>query len=192
MSAVWKPSADLYSQLCALPDHQTGEILGGSLYVQPRPAGPHASTASSLGGELYGFQRGRGGPGGWWIIDEPEVHFVRDIEVCVPDIAGWRRERLPKMPRGHRFEVVPDWVCEILSPGTAKKDRVVKMPIYARHGVAYLWLVDPLEHTLEAFALRDGCWTVIGLFQESDTVRVAPFDEMALDLEALWPEVEEE
>jgi Uma2 family endonuclease len=128
--------------------------------------------------------------GGWWIIDEPEVHFVRDTEVCVPDIAGWRRERLPRMPRGHRFEVAPDWVCEILSPGTARKDRVVKMPIYARHGVGHLWLVDPLERTLEAYALHDGQWLVIGLFDGDDVARVAPFEELALNLAHLWPEPE--
>jgi Uma2 family endonuclease len=137
------------------------------------------------------FQRGKGGPGGWWIIDEPEIHFVRDIEVCVPDIAGWRKERMPKIPKGHRFEIVPDWICEVLSPRTAKTDRVVKMPVYAQYGVAYLWLVHPLDRTLEAFALRENCWTVIGLFHDNETVRVAPFEELALNLEDLWADVED-
>jgi Uma2 family endonuclease len=95
------------------------------------------------------YQRGRGGPGGWWIIDEPELHFVRDIELAVPDITGWRRECLPRLPRDQRFEVVPDWACEVLSPSTAKHDRMVKMPLYARYAMAYLWLVDPLARTLE-------------------------------------------
>ncbi len=132
------------------------------------------------------YHRGRGGPGGWWILVEPEIHFIRDTEVLVPDLAGWRRERMPRLPRDHRFEVVPDWVCEILSPSTARKDRVTKMPVYARYGAPWLWLVDPLAHTLEAFALREGRWTVIGLFQEQDPVSVELFTEIALELGGLW------
>jgi Uma2 family endonuclease len=137
------------------------------------------------------YHRGRGGPGGWWILVEPEIHFIRDTEVLVPDLAGWRQERLPRLPRDHRFEVVPDWVCEILSPSTARTDRVTKMPVYARYGVPFLWLVDPLAHTLEAFALHEGRWTVIGLFQEQDAVTVEPFTAVALELGALWAEVED-
>lgn len=193
MSAVLKPEPDLYAQLCALPSGQTGEIIGGKLHVMPRPAGPHALASSTLTMDIGGlFQRGRNGPGGWWILDEPEIHFIRDVEVSVPDIAGWRKERLPKIPRGHRFEVVPDWVCEVLSPRTARIDRVEKMPVYAQYGVAYMWLVDPLQRTLEAFALREGLWTIIGLFKEGDTVRIAPFEELALNLADLWVEEEEE
>jgi Uma2 family endonuclease len=192
MSAVLKPKPDLYAQLCALPPGQTGEIIGGTLHVQPRPAGPHALTSSTLGGELNGpFQRGKGGPGGWWILDEPEVHFVRDVEVCVPDIAGWRKERLPRVPQGHRFEIAPDWICEVLSPSTARTDRMEKMPLYARYGVAYLWLVHPIERTLEAFALREGLWTIIGLFKDSDMAQVAPFEAVALNLADLWAEPEQ-
>ncbi|MDS4070150.1 MAG: Uma2 family endonuclease, partial [Candidatus Competibacter sp.] len=118
--------------------------------------------------------------------------FIRDIEMVVPDLAGWRRERMPRLPRDHRIEVVPDWICEILSPSTAKTDRVVKMPVYARYGVPYLWLVDPLAHTLEAFALHDGRWTVIGLFQEQDSVTVEPFTEIALELGGLWADLEDQ
>ena len=138
------------------------------------------------------YHRGRGGPGGWWILVEPEIHFVRDAEVLVPDLAGWRRERMPRLPKDHRIEVVPDWVCEILSPSTARKDRMTKMPVYARYGVAYLWLVDPLARTLEAFALREGRWTVMGLFQEQEAVSVEPFQEIALELGALWMETAED
>lgn len=147
----------LYQQLEALPPNMTGEIINGRLYAQPRPASPHALAGSGLEIDIGGpYHRGRDGPGGWWILVEPEVHFIRDAEVLVPDIAGWQRERMPRLPRDHRFEIAPDWVCEILSPSTAKTDRVIKMPVYAHYGVAYLWLVDPLAHTLEAFALRDG------------------------------------
>lgn len=196
MSAVMKASihsSDLYAQLAALPATMTGEIINGRLYAQPRPASSHALAGSGLGGELYGpYHRGRGGPGGWWILDEPEVHFIRDTEVLVPDLAGWRRERMPRLPRDHRFEIAPDWVCEILSPSTAKIDRVIKMPVYARYGVVYLWLVDPLAHTLEAFALRDERWTIIGLFQEQDVVSVEPFQDIALELSGLWLETQED
>ncbi|MEY2681233.1 MAG: hypothetical protein RL661_1464, partial [Pseudomonadota bacterium] len=130
MSAVLK-TTDPYEQLLNLPENLVGEIIGGQLHTQPRPAGPHALAASSIGGELYSpFQKGRGGPGGWWIIDEPEIHFVRDVEVLVPDLAGWRRERMPSLPLDHRFETVPDLVCEVLSPSTHKNDRVLKMRVY--------------------------------------------------------------
>jgi Uma2 family endonuclease len=136
----------LYDQLMALPEGLTGEILNGQLHAQPRPAAPHMGVESALQIELGGpFDRGRGGPGGWRILVEPELHFVRDQEVCVPDLAGWRRARLTQLPRDQRFEVVPDWVCEILSPSTESKDRQIKMPIYARYGVGFAWLVDPLS-----------------------------------------------
>jgi len=185
LAATQKP----YDRLMALPDNWVGEIIGGQIYTQPRPAGPHAVAYTSLAAEIHlPYQRGRGGPGGWWIIVEPELHFVRDTEVLVPDIAGWRRERLPHPPRDHRFEAVPDWVCEVLSPATAKKDRVVKLPVYARYGVAYLWLVDPLCRTLETFALHEGHWRVNGLFQDQEVVRAVPFPDLHLELNAVWLE----
>jgi Uma2 family endonuclease len=125
----------LYERLMDLPEGLTGEILNGQLHAQPRPSGPHMGVESALQIELGGpFDRGRGGPGGWRILVEPEIHFVRDQEVCVPDLAGWHRGRLPRLPRGQRFEVVSDWICEILSQSTESKDRQIKMPIYARHG----------------------------------------------------------
>ena len=133
----------LYDQLLALPDTLTGEILNGQLHTQPRPSGPHGRATARLDRTIgRGYDDGEGGPGGWWIFIEPEVHFVRDVEVLVPDLAGWRRERMPEIPQGHRFEIVPDWICEILSPSTASKDREIKMPIYAHYGVRYAWLLD--------------------------------------------------
>jgi Uma2 family endonuclease len=177
----------LYEQLEALPEGVTGEILDGQLYAHPRPSGPHGFAASSLGYDLTGpFQRGRGGPGGWWIIDEPELHFIRNAEVDVPDLAGWRRERMPLIPEGHRYTVVPDWVCEILSKSTASIDREVKMPIYAEFGVAYAWLIDPRARTLEAYALETGVWRELGRFSGSDLVSVPPFEAVTLHLSDLW------
>jgi Uma2 family endonuclease len=185
MHARTRPS--LYEQLEALPEGLTGEILDGQLHTQPRPSWPHALAGSALGGELVGpFQKGRGGPGGWWIIDQPELHLIYDAEVDVPDLAGWRRERMPRPPRGHRLTVVPDWVCEILSKSTESKDRGIKMPIYARFGVAYAWLINPVQRTLEAYALRDGAWQEIGRFAGNDRVSVPPFDAIAIDLSDLW------
>ncbi|MGZ8216570.1 Uma2 family endonuclease [Methylomagnum sp.] len=185
MNAIPKPT--LYDQLCALPENQVGEIINGRLHVQPRPKGPHAVVERGLGADLVGpFDFGRNGPGGWWILPEPEVHFIRDVEVAVPDLAGWRRERMPTVPDDHRFEVVPDWVCEILSPRTAKYDRAVKLPHYAHFGVAHVWLVDPKERTLEAFQLREGNWTLIVVLKDDDAVSVPPFDAVTFPLSDLW------
>lgn len=187
MSARPQPQPTLYEQLEALPAGLTGEILDGQIYTQPRPSGPHVFAASELGYELLGpFERGRGGPGGWWIVQEPELHFLRNTEVDVPDLAGWRKERLTRFPRDHRFTVVPDWVCEILSPSTESKDRRVKMPIYARFGVAYAWLLDPVAHTVEAYALDGDAWREIGRYAGSARVSLPPFEAISIDLEALW------
>lgn len=176
-----------YETLLTLPEHLVGEIIDGQLDTQPRPSGPHGLAESALNIEIGGpFHKGRGGPGGWWIIVEPEVHFRRDTEVVVPDLAGWRRERMPAIPQGHRYEVVPDWVCEILSPGTAKKDRSQKLPLYARYGVAHVWLVDPIERTLEVFELREGFWLLLGTLQDQDPVTMPPFAAVTFSLAELW------
>jgi Uma2 family endonuclease len=179
----------LYEQLLKLSENLVGEIINGRLHTQPRPAGPHTLAASSLGMQIgTPYHRGQGGPGGWWVLVEPELHFVRDTEVLVPDVAGWRRERMPSIPRDQRFEVVPDWVCEVLSPSTAKKDRVEKMPVYARYGVSYLWLVDPLAHTLEAYMLENGRWMVQGLYSDETEANIPPFTDIPLALTDLWVE----
>jgi Uma2 family endonuclease len=177
----------LYDRLLALPEGLTGEILNGQLHTQPRPAGPHARAETELSidiGSAYG--RGRGGPGGWWIIVEPEIHFVIDQEITVPDLAGWRKARMPQLPQDHRFGVVPDWVCEILSPSSASRDREIKLPIYAHYGVAYAWLVDPVRRSLEAYALAQGEWRLLSEASDTDRVAVAPFAALELDLSNLW------
>ncbi|MDD2723768.1 MAG: Uma2 family endonuclease [Methylovulum sp.] len=185
MNAILKPT--LYEQLLDLPDAMTGEILNGELYAMPRPSGRHAGASSVLGMRIGPpFRLGEGGPGGWWIIDGPEIHFIRNQEVAVPDLAGWRRERMPSIPEGHRFEIVPDWMCEILSPSTVKKDRVVKLPMYARYGVQHVWIVDPLAQTLEAFELQQGRWLLIATLKDDDKVAVPPFDAVEFSLADLW------
>jgi len=179
--------ATLYELLASLPEALTGEILNGQLHAQPRPSARHGRVAMMLADEIVGpFDRGRGGPGDWWIFAEPEVHFVRDIEVAVPDLAGWKRARMPNPPDDQRFEVVPDWVCEILSPSTASKDRQIKMPLYAHYGVAFAWLIDPQECYLEAYRLRSGAWCQIMRLSKEDRAAVPPFEALSLDLGELW------
>ena len=172
-----------------LPDNIVGELLNGEVYLSPRPAGPHARASSALGGSLFGpFQRGRGGPGGWWILDEPELHLGG--HVIVPDLAGWRQERMPRLPRDHRYTLIPDWVCEIISPKSARTTRVVKNFLYANLGVPHLWLIDPLAQSLEVRALQGAHYTVIQAFGGPETVFAEPFAAAPLELDALWEPVD--
>jgi len=174
-----------YEDLFALPENLVGEIIDGELHTHPRPAPRHAVALSSLGIEIgTPFHRGRGGPGGWWILDEPELHLGSDI--LVPDLAGWRRERMPAIPETTWFELAPDWVCEALSPTTARLDRMSKMPRYAEYRVPYCWLVDPTARTLEAFRLSEGRWLLLASFVDEADVAAEPFDAVSFPLDALW------
>ena len=174
-----------YEDLMKVSDLKVAEILDGELYASPRPAVPHALAASVLGTEIGGpFQQGRGGPGGWWILDEPELHVGRDV--VVPDVAGWRRTRMPAPPSTPAIELAPDWVCEILSPSTEAMDRVPKLRIYAREGVANVWFVNPLTHTLEVLRLSNSAWVVVATHDGDATVNVEPFDAVPLELFRLW------
>jgi len=176
-----------YEDLLVLPEHVVGEIIDGELIVSPRPALEHAATSSELGAELgMAFGRGRGGPGGWWIFDEPELHLGRDV--LVPDLAGWRKERVPQRPSGPYATVAPDWVCEVLSPSTVRVDRSAKLRIYARERVSYVWLVDPLQRTLEVLQLDAGGWRPLGTHAGDEKARAKPFDAIELELAILWPE----
>ena len=175
-----------YQDVLDAPAHRVAEIVDGTLHTHPRPAMPHALATTHLSDELVSpFGKGRGGPGGWWIFIEPEVHLGEDI--LAPDIAGWRRERMPEYPRTAYVTLAPDWVCEVLSASTRKHDLCGKRPIYAREGVAHLWLVDPVDRTLEGFELRDGQWVLIATAADDDPVRIRPFDAITFSLGALWP-----
>ncbi|MCP3099977.1 Uma2 family endonuclease [Myxococcus sp. K15C18031901] len=177
-----------YADLEALPESKVGELVDGVLYVSPRPAPPHALASSRLGIELGGpFDRGRGGPGGWLILDEPELH-VGDEDVLVPDLAGWRRERMPELPKGAAFTLIPDWVCEVLSPSTASLDRAVKLPVYAREGVPVVWIVDPLARTLEVFRLEGSRYVLLAVHAARDRIHAEPFEAFELELSSLWGE----
>ena len=180
------PPRATYQDVLDAPAHRVAEIVDGTLHTQPRPAMPHALASSRLGGELTGpFDRGRGGPGGWWIIDEPELHFGEDV--LVPDLAGWRRERMPDYPDAAYVTLAPDWACEVLSPSTRKLDLLGKRPIYAREGVGHLWLVDPADRTLEAFEMREGHWVLIATAKDADPVCIRPFDAVTFSLGDLRP-----
>jgi Uma2 family endonuclease len=174
-----------YEDLLRVPDHMVAEILDGELHVSPRPAPRHAHSSSGLNGQLHGpFDSGRGGPGGWRILFEPELHLGPDI--MVPDMAGWRRERLPTLPDTAYFAIAPDWICEVISPSTASMDRVKKLRIYAREGVSHAWLADPLARTLEILQLEGGRWTILATHADHVVVRAEPFDAIDLDLSLLW------
>lgn len=174
-----------YEDLLQVPEHLVAEILNGELHTHPRPAPRHVRATSILGGKFTEpFDLGSGGPGGWWILDEPELHL--GAQVMVPDLAGWRRERMPELPETAWFELAPDWVCEVLSPSTAKDDRTIKMSLYARHGVGHLWLVDPLLKTLEAYELREGQWSLLTTLKDDDQTRLVPFDAIEFSLADLW------
>jgi Uma2 family endonuclease len=179
------PRPATYEDIVALPANLVGEILNGRLVTHPRPAPPHARASSALGSEIFGpFDGRRGGPGGWWVLDEPELHL--ENEIVVPDIAGWKRERMPQLPDTAWFGLAPDWVCEVLSPATARDDRVEKLPIYARFGVTHAWLVDPTLRTLEAYENRSGKWLLLSALKGDDAVSLPPFDAITFSLAVLW------
>ncbi|MCC6998874.1 MAG: Uma2 family endonuclease [Deltaproteobacteria bacterium] len=185
MAPVKKPAT--YEDVLAAPEHTVAEIVSGDLIVSPRPRPRHAHAAGMLFGDLsgsYGFKGG--GPGGWWIFFEPELHLGNDV--LVPDLAGYRTERMSALPDEAWFSLVPDWICEVLSPGTGRLDRTRKLPIYARHGVNWAWLVDPNERTLEVLRSDDQLWTVIAVHGDDDLVRAEPFPALEIDLLALWGE----
>ena len=174
-----------YEDLAAVPDQKIAEIVNGELIVHPRPASPHAIVTSVLGAEIGGaFHIGRNGPGGWVILDEPELHLGQDV--LVPDMAGWRRARMPEIPDVAGFELPPDWLCEVLSPSSEARDRPDKVPIYAREKVSHVWLVDPIARTLEALRLDGATFRLIGTWRDEARVRVAPFDAIELELSVLW------
>ena len=174
-----------YEDVLNAPENKVAEILDGELFLSPRPAPRHSVAASELGMAIGNpYHRGAGGPGDWWILDEPELHFAE--QVVVPDLAGWRRERLPTMPDEAYFVLAPDWVCEVLSPSTERIDRARKLRIYAEAGVPHVWLVKPTDRTLEVLRLRDGEWSIAGVWEDSAFVRVAPFEAIELELGRLW------
>jgi Uma2 family endonuclease len=174
-----------YEDLVALPDNLVAEIVDGDLHASPRPAMRHALGTSALSHVLgAAFQHGAGGPGGWWILIEPELHLADDV--LVPDLGGWRRERMAEVPDAPWTSLAPDWVCEVASPSTERLDRVQKLRIYARAGVGHAWIVNPSTKTLEVFRRDEAQWTLAGAFGGDEVVRAEPFDAIVLELARLW------
>lgn len=177
-----------YEDVLEAPADRVAQVINGRLHLHPRPALPHAAAASALGEELGPpFKRGRGGPGGWIIVDEPELHLAEDI--LVPDLAGWRRGRLPVLPAEPYVTLSPDWLCEVLRPTTAKSDRADKLPIYAREGIRHVWLLDPLLRTLEVLRLDARHYTLLSVHKDDAIVNVEPFEVFDLQLSVLWADV---
>ena len=179
-----------YDELLKVPDTKVAEIIDGELIVSPRPASPHAYAASVMGADLIGgFHRPPGdplGPGGWWLLNEPELHFGDDV--VVPNQAGWRRSSMPSVPNVAAFTQAPDWVCEVVSPSTGRVDRSRKMRIYAREGVGHLWIVEPVLRTIEVYRLERSQWVVVAVHGGDDPVRLEPFEAIELDVCRWWLE----
>jgi Uma2 family endonuclease len=175
-----------YQDLIDLPEHLVGEILDGELIASPRPAARNALASSVLGSDLGGpFHRGKGGPGGWWILDEPELHLGQDV--MVPDLSGWRRERLLTIPDDPYFTLAPDWVCEVLSPSTAGLDLGRKLPKYFAASIGHAWVIDPRNRTLQVYRRGPDGWILVPVAGDEQRVRAEPFDAIELDLTAMWP-----
>lgn len=187
--AIESQGRPTYADIEALPSNVVGEILGGELVVSPRPAAPHTEAATELGSQLSAaFRRGVAGPGGWRFHVEPELSLGvdPDYDPVVPDLAGWRIEHMPERLLTAQVHQVPDWICEILSPGTQRRDRVLKLPFYARARVPFVWLVDPLSETLEVYELHGASWVLAGSYGGDSVVRAVPFDAVGLELSWLW------
>lgn len=181
------PTPATYKDIEALPEHLVGELINGELFISRRPPICAALAVSVLLMDLgNAFDRGRTGPGGWWMLREIELHFGQDV--LVPNLTGWRHERLPTIPDVPYLELAPDWICEVLSPATAKLDLVHKLPKYAQAGVRHAWIVDPINHLLEVFRLEHEKWVLVSAFGGDDKVRAEPFEAVELELAALWTE----
>ena len=185
--AVQAKQRATYEELLRVPDPMVAEIIAGALVVRPRPATRHAFTATEIAADLLPAFQGvsaRSGPGGWWILPEPELHFGDDV--LVPDLAAWRCVRMPTVPDAAAIALAPDWLCEIISPSSARYDRVEKMRCYARAGVAWVWLVDPVARTFESFQLRSDHWTRVASHADREIVQAEPFDGVEVRLERWW------
>lgn len=177
------------ADLEGLPKNVLAEIIDGVLYTFPRPRARHSRVIAAIAGELRGpYDLGRGGPGGWWILPEPGIELPDAAEI-VPDVAGWRRERMPTLP-DDPISIAPNWVCEVLSPSTRFHDHVRKRRKYARHGVGHLWFVDPEARTLVVSRLEGGRWVELGAWGEDERLHAEPFDLVELDLATWWPPAE--
>jgi Uma2 family endonuclease len=181
------PGAPTLADLDALPPGTVGEIINGVLYTMTRPRARHQRTMTRIGSAVgEPFDMGHGGPGGWWIVTGPGIELPNTPEIS-PDVAGWRRERMPELPGDEPIRLVPDWVCEILSRTTRRHDQLIKMPYYAEVGVPYSWIVDLEARVLTAQRLESRHWVTIGTYSDETEARIAPFDAVPLNVADWWP-----
>jgi Uma2 family endonuclease len=184
------PAARLatYDDLLARPDDARAEIIAGQIRTAPSPLPKHSRVAGAITrfvGGPFDHDGDSGGPGDWWILAEVDVRFTSH-DIVSPDLAGWRRERLPEPWDQRPIDVVPDWICEITSPSNVAYDRVTKAKLYA-HSVKHFWLVDPAERILESFELAQGVWTQIGSYDDTAIARIKPFEQIELDVGSFFP-----
>jgi Uma2 family endonuclease len=178
-----------YADLVALPEEARGEIIAGELVLEPSPTPTHQSAVGELYAELRNpFQRGRGGPGGWWLIQDVDVEFGTH-DICRPDITGWRKESVPVFPAARPVRHRPDWICEALSPGTALRDQSDKRAIYQRGKVPWYWLLDPSNRTLTVLRLIEDGYVVERVAGDQGTAALPPFEGAAIDLSSIFPPV---
>ncbi len=174
-----------YQDVLDAPENMVAEIIYGKLNIHPHPAFQYTRARSVLGSKIGGpFDYDDEGPRGWAILNKPEVHI--DGNIVVPDLTGWRRERMPVMPEVPYFTLAPDWICEVLSPSTMRHDRVEKRQIYADAKVTYLWHIDPDAKTLEAYELSGDSWLLTHVRSEDNTCDVPPFEAAPFNLGVLW------
>ena len=177
-----------YQDVLDAPPNMIAEVIFGTLHTQPRPAFPHVIVSSNLGALLTSrFRFGEGGPGGWTIVDEPELHLGTEPDILVPDLAGWRRGRLDDLRENAPWtDIAPDWVCEVLSPSTYATDRVEKMAIYLREQIPHVWLIDPVAQILEIYRHNGSNWLRTAIHHGGAVVRAEPFESVELQLSWLW------
>lgn len=176
-----------YEDVLAADPRQVAEVIDGVLYTQPRPSLRHAQVTTELASSLNPpFRHGRGGPGGWIFLIEPELHLGVELDILVPDLAAWRTSRMAQVPAEPYLALAPDWVAEVLSPSTARIDRGVKLPIYAREGVGHAWLLDPAAQTVEVLRLDGTGYRLVGTWGGRETARLEPFVDVMFELRLLW------
>jgi Uma2 family endonuclease len=182
------PKLATYQDLLRLADDVRAEILAGDIVTAPAPLPKHSKAQRALGGFIgrpFDDDHEHGGPGGWWIFIEVDIQFAAH-DVVRPDLSGWRRERLADPGEQRPIEVTPDWVCEVLSPSTAARDKVAKRKLYAKHGVRHYWIVDVDARTLEAFELRRGQWVLLDSYDDASAARIPPFEQVELAIGRLF------
>jgi Uma2 family endonuclease len=188
MSLAAKKAPATIDDLLAIPEAERfHEIIGGELVRKAMPSIRHGGAQAGLLGRLGGpYNRRPGGPrpGGWRFATETEIRFD-DSEIYRPDVAGWRRERLPELPDEFPLTVRPDWVCEIVSPSNVRNDVVKKMLTYQRSGVPHYWVIDPIAEALIVYRWTDSGYLLVQSAQGEERVRAEPFDAVSLSVHGL-------